>query len=416
MEFRRIKIHNFKSFGSIDVFLDRFSAIIGSNASGKSNFVHVFRFIRDIASYGLDNAISMQGGIHYLSNLSIGKAKDLYFELHISPDTRFSVNHDERLIGVEFQEVIYRFQLRLLEGKPEYEVSEDTVQVNCDFFALEADNDEIIDSKFLNSGIFILENCDGELNPSFDIPESVPVGESEFIPPFFDRVPADTLLLESPMFPLLLRHPQPFFEGITIYDFDPKQPKKAVPMTGKTELNEDGSNLAIVLSKILENEDQNNKMLNLLHDVLSFVDDIDVARFVDKSLLLTLREDFESNEYLPASFLSDGTIHLISLLISLYFENKPFIIIEEPERNIHPFLISRVVEMIQDAAENKQIIITTHNPEFVKAAGVDNLLLIARDSDGFSNITRPRDNAEVRIFMENQLGIDDLFVQNLLTA
>ena len=61
-----------------------------------------------------------------------------------------------------------------------------------------------------------------------------------------------------------------------------------------------------------------------------------------------------------------------------------------------------------------QIIVTTHNPEVVKYAGVDNLLLVSRGRDGFSRIYRPLEKDEIKIFLENDLGIEELFVQNLL--
>ena len=50
----------------------------------------------------------------------------------------------------------------------------------------------------------------------------------------------------------------------------------------------------------------------------------------------------------------------------------------------------------------------------VKQADLENILLIARDDEGFSRITKPADSDEIKIFLENEMGIDDLFVQNLL--
>ena len=47
---------------------------------------------------------------------------------------------------------------------------------------------------------------------------------------------------------------------VAIYDFDPKLPKKTTPITGKAELEEDGSNLAIVLKRIMENEPAKRKL------------------------------------------------------------------------------------------------------------------------------------------------------------
>ena len=89
-------------------------------------------------------------------------------------------------------------------------------------------------------------------------------------------------------------------------------------------------------------------------------------------------------------------------------------IIEEPERNIHPYLISKVVNMMKDASQRKQIIVTTHNPEFVRHAGLENILLVSRGEDGFSIITRPADKEEVKTFLKNDIGIDELYIQNLL--
>ena len=61
-----------------------------------------------------------------------------------------------------------------------------------------------------------------------------------------------------------------------------------------------------------------------------------------------------------------------------------------------------------------QVIVTTHNPEIVKHAGLENILLISRDKNGFSVISKPQEKEDVKIFLENELGIEELYVQNLL--
>ena len=66
MSIKKIKIENFKSFENLEVDLNDFNVLIGANASGKSNFIHIFEFLRDIVNYDLNNAISMQGDIEYL--------------------------------------------------------------------------------------------------------------------------------------------------------------------------------------------------------------------------------------------------------------------------------------------------------------------------------------------------------------
>ena len=100
-------------------------------------------------------------------------------------------------------------------------------------------------------------------------------------------------------------------------------------------------------------------------------------------LLMMLRESYAPETPFPATFISDGTINIIALIVALYFEEHSVVMIEEPERNIHPHLISRVVEMLKDKAEKKQILVTTHSPEVVQHAGLENLLLISRHKDGY---------------------------------
>lgn len=227
-----------------------------------------------------------------------------------------------------------------------------------------------------------------------------------------ENIPENSLLMETPLFRFLTPLGD-IFREIAIYDFDPKLSKKAIPITGKAELEENGQNLPIVVKKILENEESRKKFFNLVKDLLPFVESLDIEKLVDKSLLFKIRENY-FEDYIPAPLISDGTINIIALVLVLYFEKKRVVIIEEPERNIHPYLVSKIVDMMKDASRQKQIIITTHNPEFVKYAGLENLLFVFRDEKGFSRIERPANKKEVEVFLKNEIGIDELYVQNLL--
>ncbi|RLL86748.1 hypothetical protein CN13_09705, partial [Petrotoga sp. HKA.pet.4.5] len=224
------------------------------------------------------------------------------------------------------------------------------------------------------------------------------------------------LLIELPLFPFILPPSEAIFGSISIYDFDPKLPKKAVPITGKIELEENGENLAIVLKNILEDKEKERKLSNLVRDLLPFVNKLDIEKFADKSLLFKLEEVYAQNQYLPAPLISDGTINITALIIALYFEKKLLTIIEEPERNIHPSLISGVVQMLKEASQKKQIIVTTHNPEMVRHTDLESILLISRDKEGFSNISRPFEKEEIKTFLKNEIGIEELYVQDLLEA
>jgi predicted ATPase len=128
-----------------------------------------------------------------------------------------------------------------------------------------------------------------------------------------------------------------------------------------------------------------------------------------------MRERF-SNRPMPASFLSDGTIDLISIIAILYFERRPLIVIEEPERNLHPSLISKLVELFKDASLQKQIILSTHSPEIVRYVEPSQLILISRDSSGSSHADRPANKAQIQQFLRDEISMEELYVQNLLEA
>jgi len=416
MDIKKIKISNFKSFKDLEIELGKFNVLIGANASGKSNFIQIFRFLRDITNHGLDNAISMQGGIEYLRNVNVGSSENFSLVVVSDREFKFAVGTKEKgVIGIKPYETIYKFALKFIEQG--FEVVEDKLTQKVNLVQLEEKEDgKLQEKEKLGEGEIIDFVTNRRINVDLNIPEDLGVKKEDIIPPFLrkEELRPKTLLIEHP---LHIFHPGIFHffsDGFSIYDFDPKLPKKAIPITGKAELEEDGSNLAIVLKNILENEDKKRKFSNLVKDLLPFVDDLDVEKFVDKSLLFKLREIYTKEQYLPSSLVSDGTINITALIIALYFDKKPLTIIEEPERNIHPYLISKVIGMMKDVSQKKQIIVTTHNPEMVKHAGVENILLISRNKDGFSVISRPHEKEMVKTFLKNEIGIEELYVQNLL--
>ncbi len=81
MAIKKIKISNFKSFKNLEIELGKFNILIGSNASGKSNFLQIFKFLKDINNSGLDNALHMQGGAEYLRNVKIGSSQNFSVEI-----------------------------------------------------------------------------------------------------------------------------------------------------------------------------------------------------------------------------------------------------------------------------------------------------------------------------------------------
>ncbi len=430
MAIRRLKVSNFRSFNELDIELGDFNVLIGANASGKSNFIEVFRFLRDIRKDGLRNAVALQGGSRYIQNLRLGTTKPLSIEITDDQETGYRAlwtDKEDKCIFIHVHDLTYGFSLNALADKGHlhrdgWHIQRDRVAGKLSIDALtEMDGKLVVESEKLTEGEFLAWWDNDELKRVLDIDTCIKdrfALEENFVtldPVWFPR---DALLLESNSFPIRLSGaPIPPFSALSevgIYRIEVGASQQARPVRVLASLTETAANLAPILDRIFADEAQRRMLMSLVRFLLPFIDDLDVQRLIDDSLLLHVTESYTEKKKLHAGLLSDGTIAAISLVVALYFEFVLMVIFEDPDRGLHPKLMARVVEMMKEVSKEKQIIITTHHPEMVRYAGVENLLLVSRDEDGFSQISRPADKTMVKQFLANDIGLDQLYVDDLL--
>jgi len=420
-----IEVRNFKSFKELKVELGRFNVLIGPNASGKSNFVEIFRFLKNLTSYGLENAISIEGGIEYLTNMRIRWSAPFYLKIVCAPEIPSFLPIKDN-IGLNFKRVGYEFEVTFrdeLSGS-KIQISEERVRYWCEAYQIPnkkqlyvGSAEILVDRKGEKIACEIIKK-EGEFPLSKEdvIRESYPDEKMRdfTLNKLMLGTPFVAAIILRPAFIFPLMELSNIFEKASIHNLDPRLSRKAMPVSGKMDLEEDGSNLPIVLKHILAKREVKQRFLKLLRDILPFVTDISVEKFADKFLFFKLKEKY-FDDYIPASLVSDGTINVISLLIPLYFGKSELIVLEEPDRSIHPAVISKLVNFMDDASTKKQVIITTHNPLIVKYVDIKNLFLVSRGKDGFSKICRAESKEDIKIFLENEIGIEELYVQGLLS-
>ena len=380
MNIESLHVENFKSIREVDVEFSDLNVFVGRNAAGKSNLFEVFQFLRDARGEGIEDAVQMQGGVEYIRNKNISENKNLYIEVDVEPhpdyldlfsnENRQAIDNRSICIGMKF---------------------------NTKSFSIKT-------NKFFNS------NKSGESSSvkkyairSFYKNDNIETVNSNDIDGSLDDLGS-----------ILSRAPQ---LGVT-FDINPRKIATNNRLAGRASLQPDGSNLALVLKKLFEDEKQKQKFLNLASDVLSFLSDTKVEAMPDQSLFLEILEEFEpgQDQYIPAEMLSDGTLHVLALIYILYFSDYEKIFIEEPGRNIHPSLIANLMLKVKDAAENtdKQIFLTTHNVEVLRHTPPEDVRLVSRDDDGFTQVERPAESERVQKFIENDLGMVDLYTENML--
>jgi len=418
----RIEASNFRSFEYLDVALGPFNVLVGANASGKSSFVEVLKFLRDISRHGLLNAISLQGGVKYLRNTTIGWQKPLRICVHLRHEVAVPLlTHKRPRFGFLSDELVYEMQLQFNKKGPNVHAVDDELRLVGRIHRLRSRGRRIAhDPEAADAGEIVIRR--GRRGRQVDcqfkgFSSGLTLGPED-LGPWMRRftLGRSSLLLEWPPLPLVLDPMTAnYFGNIGVFDFDPKLPKRAAPITGRRQLEEDGSNLAIVIESVIQTPERRREFTNLVHELLPFVEGFAVEAVADRSLLFLLKEVYAPTKPVPASLMSDGTISVIALVLATYFDvPRPVTVIEEPERNVHPALISGLMEMLRDGASNRQLVVTTHNPEVVRQTKLDELLLASRSESGFTEVSRPADREDVRTFLSREVGLDELFVGNLL--
>ena len=418
MTISKIRIANFKSFADQTVELNDFNLLVGTNASGKSNFVQAFKFLRDIATHGLEDAISLQGGVEYLRNYGIAASEPLLFQLTLrgeSHKVHRSVDVGERFdakkvhplsiqMPQELESFDYEFSLRFQKEGGGYFVERDRMTLNYAY-----ENPTNARERASDSAQITAENSSGKLKVRSTVPKMEHLSSLGG-----EQIAEKTLLFETPILHLVAGTNMDWFKEIGIYDIDPRRAKRVIPVAGRSELETDGSNLAVVLKKLLSDENTRRSIRNLCQYNLPYLKDLGIEQLADRFISIKAQETFAEDKELPAFLLSDGTANIIALVVALYFQKqKRFAIFEEPERHLHPKAISGLMELFKEVSERRQILVTTHNQQSVKYAGLENILLISRDDDGFSQISKPTDRKHVRIFLEHEVfSLDELFVDD----
>ncbi|KTD24656.1 ATP-dependent nuclease [Legionella maceachernii] len=113
---------------------------------------------------------------------------------------------------------------------------------------------------------------------------------------------------------------------------------------------------------------------------------------------------YEENEYIEytssegikhkTDFLGDGVISIIRILAHLFEPRTSGIIIDEPELSLHPLAQKKLIKLIAEYAQNRQIIISTHSPYFVSWEYIQNgavLNRVAKINDTSSKIYTIKD-------------------------
>lgn len=131
----------------------------------------------------------------------------------------------------------------------------------------------------------------------------------------------------------------------------------------------DSSNLALVLHELTQRSATRKRLIEYLRRFYASAEHIS-TRIHGGTVQLFIEE--VGDVLVPATRLSDGTLRYLSLLTILCHPAPPPVIcIEEPELGLHPDILPTVAELLKDASQRTQLIVTTHSDALVSALSED---------------------------------------------
>jgi predicted ATPase len=337
----RIKLKNWKNFKEIDVPLKNRVFMVGPNASGKSNFLDVFRFLRDIAKPGggLQNAVLDRGGISKIRCLAARAHPDVEVEIHLSE--------------FDSEEILWRYAIG---------IKQEPRGSRLPFLTYE---------KVWEDKKIILNRPDAEDEKDKERLTQTHLEQINANKEFREI----TRFLESTVYlhllPQLLKHPQSF-----------TGPDLPGDPFGKGFLER--------ISKV--NEKTRNAWLKKIETALKIaVPQFNKFDFMEENGRPHLEAIYDhwrpgAGKQKEDQF-SDGTLRLIGLLWSLQ-EGDSLLLLEEPELSLNSAIVSRIPALIYKLQKPKkrQVLITTHSLDLLSDRGIslDEILLLVPNIEGTS--------------------------------
>lgn len=339
-----LKLKNWRNFTRADVGLQQRQFIVGPNASGKSNLLDVFRFLRDIAKQrggGLQEAIAKRGGMTKIRCLSARRDPEIIVGVSLSdsiedtpPKWRYEIGIKQEQRGfrqpiLSYEKVWNRRGEQILD-RPNEEDKQDSERLKQTY--LEQVNNN---QKFREIG------------------------------KFFDKTTYMHLV------PQLLRY--------------------AGEIQGRI-LKDDPFGQDFLERIATSNDKQRKSRFKVINDIIKIavpkLTKIDFERDskLGKPHITALYSHWrkDAGKQREDQF-SDGTLRLIALIWYL-LEDDSLLLLEEPELSLHTGIVESLAGFLFQAQQqkNRQVIVGTHSAELLSDTGIggEEVLMLTPGKEG----------------------------------
>ena len=359
-------IKNFKSLKNVRFDLQKINLLIGPNNSGKTNVLKAFTFVFNTLLYDFKGDLLSTFRRYY----------------HGFADENTSI-FTEPISFTFIRKGETRFEYYILEF---WGITKDKKQVTRELIG--ETNRELPDSfaihqwnKYANLFTkFQIQALNNNQILGSLLPETKT--DSEYFRVSFNNKERNALTILSkedakkPLFVgfefvfSLAKELNQIFKNINIYNPDPNQIKKEKLLTSDNFVSHDASNLVSFLDSMRDEYPETFEKIKLDFTIcLPEIKDIRFKKIVTKDQTSKKIGFADINgRVFWANEVSEGTLYFLALLAIIHQPTPPkLLLIEEPEKGIHPRRLHEIMHFIFKLADDKdiQIILTSHSPQIV---------------------------------------------------
>ncbi len=387
-----IRLKNFRAFRNTELKnIPPFCVFVGANGVGKTTLFSVFNFLKNAMEKNITTALGELGGGKGLREVRTrGETGDIEIEIKFRPsdiDRRVTyslvISEKDNHPFVKKEQLSYR---RGSHGKPWY----------------------FLDFKN-GSGIAVTDKVDwrtAEDDKKLDREQQALKAKD---------ILAIKALAQFEKFPAVVSWGR-LIENWQVFDFHIQAARNDQNTGDYSErLDKTGSNLALVVDFLYNNHrDIFNKIIKKLPSRIPGIKAV-TAKTTEDGRVLLFFEHEAFDEPILARYISDGTMRMLGYLVLLHHPHPhPLLGVEEPENQLYPLLLEELAEEFRHYAnEGGQVFVSTHSPDFLNAARVEEVFLLNK-TKGITSIKRASEDKQVKAYMEDGDKMGRLWKQGIL--
>lgn len=359
------------------VKLNNLNIFIGSNGSGKSNFISCLKFLKDCLTSIPDENRGVSSFEDAISKFGGDKILDVNVKTPAKVSIAYCFSQINQTGNLQEDSAILDFKLYIDRQKVRASISEEYLYGGEDLHETSSSQQpfyyyyELHESK-LGQGFLYVYASPGQESSQVQLLDNIPINSLGLL-----TIP---ILLENSPFPLEDTRPvykirRKLIELISKWQFynannmNLSLIRTAEPKIGGSDiyLSASGDNLPLVLynlnQKSINFEDSINEAMKSILPKTRRLRALPSGR-----LSLTVEWYFEGidDEAFYLNEMSDGTVRMLCWATILHSPLLPsLIVIDEPELGLHVSWMPILAEWIKKAATRTQIIITTHSPDLL---------------------------------------------------